>query len=190
MRDVYAEAEAKIRQLLLSRPQARGRGKSPTFIDKAARIGIWILRKHGPYGARIFSACREVLKKFFAASCRAAIEALRQIGLLRFLPRANGHERKYRSPEYAAFQFEIGPDFALFFLAAQSGQVVSRKVDQRELPVSGLLVPARTWDRVRPEFRLPSRAALRRAATASLEALQRLPLPRLSPSALATFARP
>src|SRR3954466_16326003 len=63
MKDVYAEAEAKIRQILIARPQARGRGKSPAFIDKAARIGIWILRKHGPYGARIFSACREVLKK-------------------------------------------------------------------------------------------------------------------------------
>src|SRR4051812_14960862 len=87
--NVYAAAEAMIRERLLARPQAHGRGKSAEFITKAAAVGVWILRKHGPYGARIFSACREVLKKLFGFTCRAIIEALEEIGLLRFLPRAN-----------------------------------------------------------------------------------------------------
>ena len=194
--NVYGAAEVMIRERLLARPQARGRGKSADFIEKAVRIGIWILRKHGPYGARIFSACREVLKKLFGFTCRAIVDALEQIGLLRFLPRANGHERKFRSPEYAAFQFEIGLDFALLFPAALSvpanrpdkGQEALR--DCLGFAVSGRLVPARTWDRARPELRLPSRASVKRAASATLEALQRVPVPRLSHLALATLKRP
>src|SRR3954465_5705050 len=114
-RDVYAEAEAKIRQLLLARPQARGRGTNPEFVDKAVAAGGGLLRRQGPYGPRIFSACREVLRRVFGRCCRAAREKLRQIGLLKFLPRANGHERKWRSVEFAAFQFEVGAAFAQFF---------------------------------------------------------------------------
>jgi putative component of toxin-antitoxin plasmid stabilization module len=188
-RDVYAEAEAELRKRLLDRPQARGRGKSPEFIDKAVRVGIWLLRKHhGPYG-RIFSACREVFRRAFGCCCRAVIDALRQVGLLQFLPRANGHERKFRSPEYAAFQFELGPDFALFFSAANSEtRLAGEEKNLSSLPISGAIVPARTWDRARPEFRL----AIRRAAKAALVALQARaaePLPRLSPLALAALRR-
>lgn len=196
MRDVYAEAEAKIRQLLLDRPQARGQGKSRYFLDRTVALGVWFLRKHGPYGARIFSACREVLAKllgFKPSAVRNSILALLEIGLLKFLPRANGHERKWRSPEYAAYQYELGMHFALPFLAAQSQtQQVSegKKGLSPALTVSVGLAPARTWDRARPEFRLPSKAALKRAATASLGALQALPLPRLSELALATLERP
>jgi hypothetical protein len=128
-------------------------------------------------------------------TCRTIVDALEQIGLLRFLPRADGHDRKFRSPEYAAFQYELGPDFALLSSAAlrqsQSSQRGEGKKDsKRELPVSGLLAPARTWDRKRPELRLPSKAAVKRAASEALEALQRLPLPALSPLALATLWRP
>src|SRR4051812_13963605 len=158
MRDVYAEAEAKIRHLLLARPQARGQGKSPRFIERTVALGVWFLRKHGPYGPRIFSACREVLAKLLGlkdSAIRRSIAALQGIGVLKFLPRARA--RKWRSVEYAAYQFELGIGFALAFSAAQSGQVggVRKQEVSSSLNFSGHLVPARTWDRARPEFRLP-----------------------------------
>src|SRR5829696_5237583 len=121
MTDVYAAAEAKLRQLLLDRPQARGQGKSPRFIERTVALGVWFLRKHGP-GARIFSACRMALAKLLGlkdSAIRRSIAALQQLGLLKHLPRANGHERKWRSVEFAAYQYEIGIGFALFFPAAQ-----------------------------------------------------------------------
>lgn len=194
---VYAAVDDMVRERLLARPQARGRGKSAAFIANTAAVAVWIARKHGPYGARIFTACREVLRKIFKFDCRAAIKALEQIGFLKFLPRANGHERKFRSPEYAAFQFEIGLDFALLFPAA----LQTRQVGERDLllktdsPVSGRFVSdvaARTWDRLRPEFRLGPRArkAIQGAALATLEALQGVPLPPASARLLATLKRP
>lgn len=184
--DVYAAGQAMIRERLLARPQARGRGKSAAFIDRGGRLGEWFLRKHGPYGPRIFSGCREVLRKLLGFCCRALLKAFEQIGLIRLI---GEKRRKHRSPEYAAFQFELGPEFALLFSAAPSetrqiGE--SRKVDQTGLPISGVLVPVRTWHPRRPEFRL----TIKRAASATLEALQRLPLPALSPGALATLRRP
>jgi|SRR5215203_777352 len=206
-RDVYAAAEAKLRELLLARPQARGRGKSPEFIDKAIAVGIWILRRHGPYGPRIFSACRAVLRKVFGRCCRAVIEVLLQVGLLKHLARAKTRAlepRKWRSPEYAAFQFEVGAAFAQLFPTPSAGELrreaasdLIRPIGEAQkqglkapLTLSGVFVPIRTWDRARPEFRLPSKVAIKRAATASLEALQALPLPGLSSLALATLARP
>lgn len=197
--DVYADAEVMIRERLLARPQARGRGKSAAFIELGTKVGLWFLRRHGPHGARIFSACFEVLKRYFGVSCRAVLKALQDIGLLKHLPRANGHERKWQSPEFAAFQYELGTAFALLFPAAKQQQAQMckggevRKEGIKSDLVSCTLVPARTWDRKRPEFRLPSwssKAAIRRAATASLEALQRLPLPKLSSVAIATLGRP
>jgi hypothetical protein len=191
MRDVYAEAEAKIRQLLLARPKARGQGRAKQFLDRTVALGVLFLRKHGPYG-NIFSACYEALARllgFKTTAVRNSIKALLEIGLLKFLPRANGHERKWRSVEFAAFQYQLGPEFATFFLPSPNAMgTVAEKV-LGDLPIS-VALPARTWDRARPEFRLPSKGAIRRAATASLEALQRLPLPRLSVLALATLARP
>src|SRR5215203_3975988 len=189
MTDVYAAAEAKLRELLLARPQARGQGKSPQFIDRTVALGVWFLRKHGPYGARIFSACRMVLAKLLRlkdCAIRTSLKALQEIGLLHHLPRANGHDRKFKSPEYAAFQFELGTDFALLFPAAKQADLVTRQIGLkgsqvcRELPVSGGLLPTHTWHPKRPEFRLPSKAAIKRALEARLEALGALPLPPLS----------
>src|SRR5215204_1762962 len=116
--NIYADAETMIRDRLLTRPKARGQGKSRQFLDRTVALGLWFLRKHGPYGARIFTADRMALaKKVFTTIkehlLRTSIAALIEIGVLRHLPRAQGHERKWRSPEYAAYQFEIGSVFAL-----------------------------------------------------------------------------
>lgn len=192
--NIYADAETTIRERLLARPKARGQGKSRQFIDRTAALGVWFLRKHGPYGERIFSACRMVLAKLLKlgeSAVRRSIAALQEIGLLQFLPRADGRTRKWRSVEYAAYQFQLGLDFANFFVAAQTDQRGAEKEEvSSSLSVSGRLVPARTWDPQRPEFRLPSKAAVKRAAGAALEALQRLPLPLASPALLATLRRP
>ncbi len=188
--DVYADAAAMIRERLLARPGARGQGRSNQFLDRTVRLGVWFLRKHGPYGERIFSACRMVLARILKlkdCAVRTSIAALQEIGLLHHLPRANGHERKWRSPEYAAFQFQLGADFALLFPVAQTRQIPDKKEELERLPVSGGLIPRRTWDRRRPELRLPSKIAVRRAWEASLEALKGLPLPRLSPQVLGSM---
>lgn len=164
--DVYATAETMLRERLLARPGARGQGKSRQFIDRTVALGVWFLRKHGPYGARIFAACRMALAKLLGlkdCAIRTSIKALEEIGLLRHLPRANGHQRKYRSPEYAAFQFEIGSIFALLFPAAESAaQPVTRQkpgegstLEIKVPPGSGALqVPARTWYPGAPEMKL------------------------------------
>ena len=194
--NIYSDAADMIRERLLARPQARGRGKSAAFIELGTKVGLWFLRRHGPHGARIFSACFEVLKRYFGVSCRAVLKALQDIGLLKHLKRANGHERKWQSPEYAAYQYELGTEFALLFPAAKpqpqmcKGGELRKEDGIRSDLVSCTLVPARTWDRTRPEFRLPSKASIRRAATASLEALRGLSLPPLSSLALATLGRP
>src|SRR5829696_9454450 len=84
---VYSQAETMIRERILSRPGARGQGKSRQFIDRTVALGVWFLRKHGPYGERIFSACRMVLAKLLGlkdCAIRTSIAALVEIGLLRF----------------------------------------------------------------------------------------------------------
>jgi hypothetical protein len=123
MRDVYAEAEAKIRQLLLARPQARGQGKSPSSSTAPWRSGSGSCGKHGPYGARIFSACREVLRDSSARCCRAvdrgaAPNRAAQVPAPRQWSRA-----QMAVAEYAAFQFDLVPILRFSSSAAQSGQV-------------------------------------------------------------------
>src|SRR5215204_2899556 len=136
---VYDQAETLIRQRLLARPQARGQGRSRQFIDRTVALGVWFLRKHGPYGARIFSACRMVLAKLLRlkdCAIRTSLKALQEIGLLHHLPRANGHDRKFKSPEYAAFQFELGTDFALVLFFSRARGSYAQKYSSAEAELS------------------------------------------------------
>jgi hypothetical protein len=195
--NVYSDIEERVRALVLAR--AKGRGRSPAFVERCVEAAVWIARKHGPYG-RIFAACRMALSRLWGwrdCQVRTVVAMLQSIGFLSHLPRANGHDRKFRSPEYAAFQFALGPDFANLFPNDVCGEAAPIHSSQNKvvcswLPVSGGIVPARTWNSVAPELRLPSAGtgtAIRKAAQAALAAMKGQPMPRLSEGALRAALR-
>src|SRR5215204_2241934 len=138
------------------------------------------------------------------ARVRGAIKALEEVG---FLDRAvtggrthklTAQDELHRKPILFQFGTEYAPIFIRAnhrnraghrptprqpFTSSPKGSAAKRAMLMGEIKKKGL--GDRRGARP-PEFRLASRAAIRRAAEASLEALVRLPLPRLSDRALAT----
>ncbi|HEX2973232.1 MAG TPA: hypothetical protein VHP11_12935 [Tepidisphaeraceae bacterium] len=117
---------------------------------------------------------------------------LRTIGFAVFLPRPDGRLRKWGSPEFAAYQFQMGDAFAAFFAEPSEGQSRQKKKGSVLACFSGGIAPARSWNRAAPEFRLPlsdTRQGVRKAALASLDALKGLPMPKLSDAARGLMQR-
>ena len=78
---VWEKVEACLRRLLAGRKNA----------DACVRLGMWLLRQHGPYQGRMFPVPRRELAadERFARQCgltasqiRTAVDALIEIGLL------------------------------------------------------------------------------------------------------------
>jgi hypothetical protein len=105
-----------------ARPAAGPRaGEKPAVHRRKVALGVWFLRKHGPYGARIFSACREVLARLLGLKDSAVgARSLRcsQIGAPQVPTPRNGHERKWRSVEYAALPVRDRSRFCAFLLGS------------------------------------------------------------------------
>ncbi len=119
--NVYERSEALLRARLSAR---RNR-------EACVLLGLWLLRKHGPYGGgvgRVFAIPRIELAadaRFQAqvgltpARIRGAIVALLEAGLIRI---AQASERISYRPglvRNTPTQYELGPDFALFFPVAR-----------------------------------------------------------------------
>lgn len=200
--DVYAKAEAFVREMLMARPKARGQGRSKQFIDNCVKVAMWLIRKHAAYGPRRFSIAREILARMIGlkpCNVRTALAALLDIGMLEFCPRAKA--RKFLSPEYAAYQAQlsleirgmIDPEAADLLSDSQTRQFIQElKNKDLSLPISGEFARAGISARNLFQMRQPFSAIVdnaKRETKKRLEELKRQPLPRLSPLALKLMQR-
>lgn len=183
--NVWEKAEALLRRLLGKR---RNR-------ENCVRLGLWLLRQHGPYEGRVFPVPRYELAadERFARQCgltysqiRTAAEALLEVGLLKRI----SPERQERRRKDPPTQYEIGTRFALLFPVATNREP---KVQDRaplfvatwKNPIPRPVRPVTSAKPLLPRGTIaaPARQEVARAL-ARLEAQKLRPLPMLSQAAL------
>lgn len=80
-------------------------------MELCVEAALWIARKHGPYSGGSSAACRMALSRLWGwkdCQVRTVVAMLQAIGFLNHLPRANGHERKFRAPAIGRVQVPAG----------------------------------------------------------------------------------
>jgi hypothetical protein len=176
---VYERAETLLRCLLGPR---RNR-------ESCVRLGMWLLRQHGPYEGRVFPIPRVELAQDerFRRQCgltssqiRTATAALVDVGLLNRLSPERS-ERRHRDPPV---QFEIGTEFATLFPQGHLATNRTPRVQDR----APLFVA--TWKNPIPQPVRPAPLKSERSlALAKLDNLKSMPLPKLSENILRSMKK-
>ncbi len=189
--NIYEQAEALLRARLVT-----ATGKVRRNAEACVKLGLWLLRRHGPYGAgRQFWVPRLELARSWrfqeqvgltASQIRTARDVLIEVGLLALI---QAGERGEGEAKHAPNVFEIGPEFALFFPKTDA---TKHEVATKSQKRSETLLFVATCDRLpvgRPVRRKPLRPQdLNKAILEDrLRVLAAMPPPPLSPLALKTL---